>query len=106
VFSEPRHVRIMDIFIRGMREWADDVVIGDLPVNADTRATVRGEAGRRIDSLRDRGLILTTVDGAIADPFVNTPVPNDPGLLDAVLFEFGWQFARTANYVIGQGRVR
>lgn len=107
VFSEPRFIRIMDIFERGMKAWGDDIVIGDLPVNDDTRATVYGEAKRRVESLLSRGLILPG-DSArdIPEPFVNVDPPNDPSLADAVPFTFGWQFARTANYVIGNGTVR
>lgn len=107
VFSEPRFIRIMDIFTRGMKEWGDDIVIGDLPVNDDSRATVYGEAKRRVENLLSRGLILPG-DSArnIPEPFVSVDPPNDPSLADAIPFKFGWQFARTANYVIGNGTVR
>lgn len=102
VFSEPRMVRIMDIFVRGMKAWGDEQGIGDLPVNDDSRAAVRGQAKKRIDDLLARGLIL-----ADPQPFADTPVPGEgSGLEDALLFEFGWKFARTANYIIGNGRVR
>lgn len=101
VFSDPRLVRIMDFFVRGMKEWGDDNVIGNVPVNDDTRASVRGEALKRIDELLELGLILTKAQGAVADPYVTTPATTD----DTVPFLFGWQFARTANFVLGQGTV-
>lgn len=101
VFSDPRLVRIMDFFVRGMKEWGDDNVIGNVPVNDDTRASVRGEALKRIDILLELGLILTKAQGAEQDPYVTTPITTD----DTVPFIFGWQFARTANFVLGQGTV-
>lgn len=106
VFSDPRLVRIMDIFLRNMKEWGDETVIGNVPVNADTRDAVRGEALRLIEDLKTRGLVLTKAGGATEDPFVVVDDPQDPALADAIPFTFGWQFARTANYVIGEGRVR
>ncbi len=107
IFSEPRMVRIMHNFIRNMKAWADDKVIGDLTVTDDTRAAVRAEGRSMLDDLLSRGLILpgNTENGTI-EPFINVEDPNDPALADAIPFEFGWHFARTANYVIGHGRVR
>lgn len=102
IFEEPRFIRIMDLFTRRMKVWGDQKVIGNVPVNQDTRDAVRQYALTLIDDLQRRGLILSKAQGAIADPYVNTPVTTD----DTIPFEFGWQFAYTANYLIGEGRVR
>jgi hypothetical protein len=107
IFREPRHVRIMDNFIRNMKLWADANVIGDLTVTDDTRAAVRGHGQGMIDDLMTRNLILpATPELGVEAPFIEVPLVADPDLLDAIPFTFGWQFARTANFVIGQGRVR
>lgn len=100
-FSEPRLVRLNDIFIRQMRLWANSFVIGDLPVNDDTRDAVRTHGRGLIDAMLRAGLL----DPA-PEPFIRTPVSGDPNFRDSVLFEFGWQASFTANFVLGQGRVR
>jgi len=102
IFEEPRHVRIMDAFKRDMRRWGDDVVIGNVPVNQDTRDAVRQQGNVLIAELLRDGLILTVADGASQDPFITTPVTTD----DTLPFNFGWQFARTANFLLGSGTVR
>lgn len=110
IFGDPRLVRIMDLYVRQMKEWGDMVVIGSLPVNNDTRATVRGKARELQDELLAEGLILPggeKLGGVeVPAPFVAVVPPTDPGMLDAVPYQFGWQFARTANYILGEGRVR
>lgn len=102
VFSEPRFIRIMDLFARRMRRWGNQNVIGNVPVNNDTRDAVRAEGSRLIDDLLRRGLLLTKAQGASEDPFIRTPVTVD----DTVPYEFGWQFAYTANFLLGDGKVR
>lgn len=104
VFSEPRMVRIMDIFSHNMAQWANDEVIGDLPVNDDSRAAVRGHGRILIDDLLRRGLIDP---GETPDeqPFIDTP-PPPPNIRDSIVFTFGWAFNPTTNYVIGNGRIR
>lgn len=100
-FSEPRLVRLNDLFIRRMRLWANTFVVGDLPVNDDTRDAVRTFGRGLIDEYLRQGLL----DPA-PEPFIRTLVSGDPNFRDSVLFEFGWQAAFTANFVLGQGRVR
>lgn len=102
IFEEPRFIRIMDLFVRRMKRWGDQNVIGNVPVNEDTRDAVRAEGTRLIDELLRDGLILTKADGAQDDPFFRTPVTTN----DTIPFEFGWQFAQTANYLLGDGTVR
>lgn len=102
IFEEPRFIRIMDIFIRTLRQWGDRKIIGNVPVNQDTRDAVRQQASTQIEDLLRRGLILTRAQGASEDPFVITPVTTD----DTIPFQFGWQFAYTANFLLGEGRVR
>lgn len=106
VFSDPRLVRIMDIYVRGMKQWGDDVILGNVPVNQSTRDAVRGEGRRRQDDLLDRGLILPGDGVTVPKPFVIADDPGDPALADAVPYSFGWQFARTANFIIGDGKIR
>jgi hypothetical protein len=102
IFSEPRFIRIMDLFVRRMRKWGDKYIVGGVPVNDDTRDAVRQFGSQLIDELLRSGLLLTKAQGADADPFIRTPVTTD----DTVPFEFGWQFAYTANFLLGEGSVR
>lgn len=101
IFEEPRFITIMDLFVRRMRRWGDKNALG-LPVNDDLRDAVRAYGSTLIDALLADGLILTKAQGAVEDPFIRTPVTTD----DTVPFEFGWQFAYTANYLLGDGRVK
>jgi hypothetical protein len=101
IFSEPRMVRVMDNFIREMRLWSDENIIGDTTVVDNTRAAVRGYAQKLLDALLDRGIILPG-----PKPYVRTPIVADVNLADSIPFEFGWMFARTTNFVIGNGLVR
>jgi hypothetical protein len=102
IFEEPRFIRIMDLFVRELRQWGDRTIVGNRPVNQDTRDAVRQKASQMIDALLGDGVIITKAQGAEDDPFVRTPVTTD----DTLPFEFGWQFAYTANFLIGNGRVR
>lgn len=110
VFSDPRLIRVMDLFIRAMKEWGDEHIVGDVTVTDDSRASVRGHANKLIDELLILGLVLPGGTpfgpGLAPEPFVRTPIPSDINLADAIPFEFGWVFARTANFVIGNGTVR
>lgn len=102
IFSEPRFIVIMDNFVRAMRLWGDQNVVGSKPVNQDTRDGVTAQGAKLIGELLRRGLILTVAGGATEDPFFSCPVTTD----DTVPFNFGWQFAQTANYLLGQGSVK
>lgn len=106
IFSDPRLVRIIDLFIRGLVEWGDDNIVGNTVVNAATMAAVRSEGISRINALRDRGLILPGETEA-EEPFFTVLDPQDVGApADSIPFEFGWLFGKTTNYLIGNGRVR
>jgi hypothetical protein len=108
VYGDPRIVGVMDNYVRAMKLWGDDNVIGNLPVNDDTRNLVRGYARSLEDDLLTRGLILPANPRAtppIPAPWVVVEDPGDPALSDAIPYTFGWQFAKTANYIIGQGTV-
>lgn len=107
VFSDPRLVRVMDIFIRKMKLWGDKNIVGDTTVTENSRAAVRAHGNKLIEELKDEGLILPedkTAVPAVPAPFIATPLPEST-MLDAIPFNFGWQFARTANYIIGNGAV-
>jgi hypothetical protein len=106
IFGDPRLVRIIDGFIRGMVEWGDENIVGNTVVNEATKAAVRSEGRSRINALRDRGLILPGETEA-EEPFFNVLDPEDVDApLDSVPFEFGWKFGRTTNFLIGNGRVK
>jgi hypothetical protein len=99
-FSDPRLVRLVDLFIRRMKEWGDNTMIGNVPVNDDSRTALRARASAEIEELENRGLIIPGTD------FLDVPVPDDPDLLDSLIYEFGFQCARTALYIFGFGSVR
>lgn len=108
VFSDARLIGVMDDYIRAMVQWGNDKVVGDLPVNDDTRNLVRGQARKLQDALLIAGLILPP------NPAANPPVPapwvvcTDPGgaaPADTIPYSFGWKFARTANAITGQGAI-
>lgn len=98
IFGDPRLVRIMDLFVRGIKEWGDDTIIGGTTVTDDTRSTVQGEAKARQDNLEGRGLILP------GTAFVVVKEPATPEG-DDIPFDFGWQFARTTHNLNGTGSV-
>lgn len=106
VFSDARLVGVMDNYVRRIRAWGNKNVIGDVPVNDDTRNALYAEARAAEDDLLTAGLILPGDDVQIPIPWVNvTDTDNDPGLRDTLPYTFGWQFARTANAIMGQGTV-
>jgi hypothetical protein len=106
VFSDARLVGIMDNYVRDMREWGNEQVIGSLPVNDDTRNTVYGQARALQDDLLAAGLILPGDDVTVPIPWVTVQnTDTDAALNDTIPYSFGWQFARTANAIIGQGTV-
>lgn len=101
IFSDARLVRVMDLYVRGMKEWGDEFIIGDTTVNEDTRTTVKGEGRSRQDDLERRGLIIPGTG------FFNViDTTGDPVLMDTIPFDFGWLFSRTTNFLYGNGRVR
>lgn len=100
LFSEPRLIGLFDRILRQMVAWGDDIVVGDLPANDDTRNLVRKEMRKILDELEATGL---------AEPgsgFVNVDKPADPALRDTIPYSFGFVPTLTAKYLIGEGRVR
>jgi hypothetical protein len=75
-------------------------MIGNVPVNDDSRTALRARASAEIEDLENRGLIIPGTD------FLDVPVPDDPDLLDSLIYEFGFMCARTALYIFGFGSVR
>lgn len=101
VFSDPRMVRVLDLYVRRMKRFGDDVLIGAGTVNDDTRDAVRVQGTKEQQELERRGLI---VPGTGSFDVENTDAI--PELRDSIPFRFGWQFTRTLNYVFGDGRIR
>lgn len=102
IFRDPRMVRVMDLFIRRVKEKGDTTLIG-LPNSDSTRAAAKVLGEEELNSMIGRGLIRN--DAAVAPPFFNV-LPLDPSNEDAIFFEFGWAFAYTTRYVVGVGRIR
>lgn len=100
IWSEPRFIGIFDRLIRDLAAWGDDKIVGDVPVNDDTRREVRLQVGSKLADLERDGLATPGESYVICDD------PNDPELADAVPFEFGFRPTRTANYLIGVGKVK
>ena len=102
LFSDPRIVRVADLFIRRMKEWGDRNIVGPTTVTEETEAAVRERGDAELKALVDRNLILP---GKTPDekPFFRL-IGNENR--PAIVFEFGWVFARTTKWLIGQGKVR
>lgn len=106
LWSEPRVIGIFDDLIRRIVAWGDDQIVGDVPVNDDTRAAVRKEVGKYLSELVSDGLAFPGKPDGTDRPYVICEDPGDPALADAVPFEFGFKPNRTANFLIGNGRVK
>lgn len=99
-FSEPRIVGLLDEVQRRITTWGDDVVVGDLTVTDDTRREVGKEVTKILEEYESEG---TAQLGTSFVNVVNTD--NDPTLSDTIPFQFGFKPARTANFLIGEGRI-
>lgn len=99
-FSEPRIVGLLDEVQRRITEWGDDVIIGDLTVTDDTRREVSKEVTKVLEEYEGEGTAQT---GTSFVNVINTD--NDPQLSDTIPFQFGFKPARTANFLIGEGRI-
>lgn len=105
LFSDPRIVRVGDGFLRRMKQWGDEKIVGPTRVIETTQAAVRQRGLAEISDLQDRGLILPGTDTS-DQPFFRIVEDPGPSLQDAIVFEFGFKFARTTNFLIGTGKVR
>lgn len=105
LFSDPRIVRVGDLFIRRMKEWGEINIVGPTTVTEETEAAVRSQGIIELNNLIDRQLILP---GASDEdkPYFRVISPGASGIEDAVVFEFGFKFARSTKFLIGQGKVR
>jgi len=106
LFSDPRIVRVADLFLRRMKVWGDENIIGDSRVTDTSKAAVRQQGTAEINALLDRGLIQAGVLSEGSQPFFRVLEDNPPHLQDAIIFEFGWKFVRTTNYLLGSGQVK
>lgn len=102
LFSDPRIVRVADLFLRRMKKWGDENIVGPTRVIETTEVAVRQHGQAEIDELISRGLIQAGASEA-DKPFFRI-VSGGP-IEDAIVFEFGWKFVRTTNYLIGNGKV-
>jgi hypothetical protein len=99
-YSEPRIVGLLHRIVRQLVQWGEEVVIGTLGATDATRNLVRAQVLKVLGELESSGL---------AEPgssFVTVDKPEDPQLRDAIPYEFGFMPTLTANYVIGNGRIR
>lgn len=105
LFSDPRIVRVGDLFTRRMVKWGEEHIVGPTTVTEETEAAVRDKGISEVNDLIDRQLILP---GAKAEdkPFFHVLEPGALGIEDAIIFEFGFKFARSTKYLIGNGKVR
>jgi hypothetical protein len=99
-FSEPRIVGILDSILRRITQWGDRTIIGDVTVTDDSRREVRKEIGKILDEYEDTGLAQVGTSFVVV---LNTD--GDPTLSDTIPFQFGFKPARTANFLIGEGRI-
>lgn len=105
IFSDPRLVTVMDLFIREIVEWGEEFIVGPTRVNESTMKAVKAHGEGMIADRRERGLILPGATDS-EKPYFNTLDPASVGAPeDSIPFEFGWKFARTTNYMIGRGKV-
>lgn len=105
LFSDPRIVRVGDLFLRRMKRWGDEKIVGPTRVIETTMAAVRQRGLAEISDLLLRGMILPGTN--VADkPFFRMVEEPGPNFTDAIVFEFGFKFARTTNFLIGTGKVR
>lgn len=105
LFSDPRIVRVGDLFLRRMKEWGDENIVGPTRVIETTQAAVRQRGLAEISDLLTRGMILPGTNTA-DKPFFRIVEEPGPNFNDAIVFEFGFKFARTTNFLIGTGKVR
>lgn len=102
LFSDPRIVRVGDLFIRRMKEWGDRNIVGPTTVTEETEAAVRDRGQKELEGLLERNLILP---GETPDEAPYFRILNNGGA-PAIVFEFGFMFARTTKWLIGLGKVR
>lgn len=101
IFSDPRLVRILDLFLRRVKQRGDSELIG-LPNSEETRAAAADIGKAELAQLVTDGLIVNTQEDA---PFFRV-LDNDPDNPDMIRFEFGWLFTYTTNFLVGVGRIR
>jgi hypothetical protein len=105
LFSDPRVVRVFDLFRRRMKQWGDEKLVGQTRVTESARVAARQKGQKEIDEMLGDGVILPG-EAPEERPFFR--VIENPGenLKDAIVYEFGFMAARTTNFFIGQGKVR
>lgn len=98
LWSDARIIGLLDYFQRRMTAWGDEFIVGDVTVSDDSRAEVRKEVQNLINELIADNLVKPGTDTVSVQP--------DPSIPDGIPYEFGFQPTRTANYLIGQGRIK
>lgn len=99
-FSEPRIVGILYNLQRRITTWARKILVGDTTVSDDSRRELAKEIRKYLDEYEGNGL-ATPGSGFIT--VYNTDA--DPTMYDTIPYQFGFRPARTANYVLGEGRI-
>lgn len=105
IFSDPRLIRVIDLFIRDARRYGDENIIGATTVSDESRAAVRSWGNGAIASRLERGLISPGISETTKPFFRVIDTTGDPELEDAIPFEFGWLFNKTTNYLLGHGKI-
>lgn len=103
IFSDPRLVAIMDVYVRNMKKWGDANSIGGV-INLDTIAAVKQRAVEEATALEKLELIRP----GTAFIEIVSPKPEEiptGGLRQAIVYAFGWDFEPTNLHLIGQGSV-
>lgn len=103
VFSDPRLVAIMDVYVRNMKKWGDANSIGGV-INLDTLAAVK-QRGVEEQAALEKLELIAPGSGFLT---IVSPQPGQipaGGLRQAIVYAFGWNFLPTNLHLIGQGSV-
>lgn len=103
IFSDPRLVAIMDVYVRNMKKWGDANSIGGV-INLDSIAAVKQQAVEQASALEKLELIKP---GSAFIEIVSPKPAEIPtgGLRQAIVYAFGWDFEPTNLHLIGLGSV-
>jgi hypothetical protein len=99
IYRNPKFLRTMHGIEWDFTRWAEDNVIGKLPVNDDSRAACIAEVSARL-KIREKAAIIQPGWNVMVDP---EPPPSDDDEFIALLISL--RFARSAEQVFFTIRV-